>query len=73
MPFLTRLNKLWTYLAMINENLFEEPLYLRPIRLQLAITLMEEQHALMATLAHLFTALQIRFELNQQNFDENMK
>ena len=57
--FLTRLNLLWSHLAVLNKKLLDEPLYLKQIRLQMAIGLMEEQYLLMSTISHLFLALQI--------------
>lgn len=70
--FLTRLNLLWKHLAVLNAKILEEPLYLKGIRLQIAINLMEEQHQLMSTITHLFLAFQVTIQLFNKNISQTM-
>ena len=46
---------------------------MRSIRLQLALVLVEEQHQMMATLAHLFLAFQITIELFKSNLPPEVR
>ena len=69
---LTRLNLLWKHLAVLNAKILEKPLYLKGIRLQIAINLMEEQHQLMSTITHLFLAFQVITQLFNKNISQTM-
>jgi len=70
--FIKRLNLQWTHLIVLNSKILEPPFYLKSIRLQLALNLMEEQYNLMCTIAHLYLSLQVTVELCSRNLDANI-
>lgn len=71
--FLRRLNRAWRHLAVLNDRILQPPFHLKSIRLQLALVLVEEQHQMMATLAHLFLAFQITIELFKSNLPPQVR
>ncbi len=66
--FLASLNKLWLLATRLHSKIFKQPLYLWPIRLNILIALIEEEHFLLSLITHLvFTFKQI-----QKQFSSNI-
>lgn len=54
--FLKKLMSLWDHIAVLNNKVLKEKQSQFDLKLQLALTIIEEQYQLMCTIAHLFTA-----------------
>ena len=70
MQFMRRLNQLWARLLLLNTALFQPPLYLKRLRLQIALSIAEEQYNLMCTISHLFLALMVTMEQCKNDIPE---
>jgi hypothetical protein len=71
--FIKRLGLQWKHLTVLNVRILEPPFYLKSLRLQIAINLMDEQYNLMCTIAHLFMSFLITFELLSHKFEESIR
>jgi len=54
--FLKKLMTLWDHIAVLNNKVLKETHSQLDLKLQLGLTIIEEQYQLMCAIAHLFTA-----------------
>ena len=70
--FLKNLMSLWQHITILNDKLFRDKQSKLELKIQIALSILEEQWLLMVNSSHLFTAFLIQYNLSKQMLNSNL-